>query len=130
MQVIIDKWGTPNDATTTALEDQLNEAEQCICVAGKDMDGIHVRGTCWSKGSATRSYIIAENHKDVVGCVCHERGAPGYDLAMNMTAYQGTREICLLRRSQPCSVILLFYLNLCFSSFVLVLSSVDHFCLL
>ncbi|XBH85427.1 hypothetical protein VPH35_073343 [Triticum aestivum] len=72
------------------------------------MDGIHVRGTCWSKGSASRSYFIAENHKDVVGCVFHERGAPGYDLAMNMTAYQVSSELCF-GWLIACKIFIFFY---------------------
>lgn len=40
----MDKWGTSRDATATALEDQMNEPEQYISVASKDMDGIHVEG--------------------------------------------------------------------------------------
>ena len=67
------KWGTSSDAAATALEDQKNEAEQCISdeqIAGKDMDGVHVERNMLEqrtrdKQGATESDFTAEKHKDV-----------------------------------------------------------------
>lgn len=86
--------GTSSDATTTALEDQNDEAEQCIGdeqIAGKDMVGVHVEGNMLEqrtrdKQGATESDFTAEKHEDVVERFCHEWGAPEDDLAMDMTA--------------------------------------------
>ncbi|XP_037473886.1 uncharacterized protein LOC119349889 isoform X3 [Triticum dicoccoides] len=97
-QVIVDNWGTSSDAT--ALEGQKNEAEPRIGdeqIAGKDMDGVHAEGNMLEqrtsdKQGATQSDFTVDKHKDVAECVRHEWGAPEDDLAMDRTAYQGTRD--------------------------------------
>ncbi|XBJ21421.1 hypothetical protein VPH35_012077 [Triticum aestivum] len=97
-QVIVDNWGTSSDAT--ALEGQKNEAEPRMGdeqIAGKDMDGVHAEGNMLEqrtsdKQGATQSDFTVDKHKDIAERVRHEWGAPEDDLAMDRTAYQGTRD--------------------------------------
>ncbi|XP_044445095.1 uncharacterized protein [Triticum aestivum] len=97
-QVIVNNWGTSSDAT--ALEGHKNEAEPWIGeeqIAGKDMDGVHAEGNMLEqrtsdKQGATQSDFTVDKLKDVAERVRHGWGAPEDDLAMDRTAYQGTRD--------------------------------------